>query len=544
MTTEVLVMSALAALALVLLLGFLARLYRKVGPNMALIVYGAGGIKVVRGGGTVVWPMIQNSRELSLELMSFDVAPQKELYTNQGVGVLIEAVTQLKVRSDNESIRTAAEQFLDKAQGDREGMIRLVMEGHLRGIVGQLTIEQLVKEPEMVADKVRSTCAEDLNKMGLEAVSFTIKEVRDQNDYIANMGRPDVARIQRDANIATAEAQRDTEIRLAQAQREAAVARALADQERVIAETASVARQAEAQRDLEIKKAQYVESVQRQKAQADKSYEIQTAVMEQQVTAEKVKVQLIEREAQVKVQEAEIRRREKELQATTLKSAEIEAQRIQVIAEAEKRRVELEADAMATKAMKEGQARIDVDVIAGEAQAKVTRLTGEAEAQIIRAKGDAEAEAMRKKASAYLGYNEAALVDKVLAGLPDVVRAVTAPLAAIDRITVVSTGGGTDGNGHANGTGVDRITQDAVRVVAQVPALIEGLTGLKVSDLVNAVPRLRALVPSAAPAGGADSGDVEEVKSIPASPPPPPQSSSSTSSPRATSPKPPTTPLR
>src|SRR5665811_1612197 len=176
------------------------------------------------------------------------------------------------------------------------------MEGHLRGIIGQLTVEQIVKEPEMVAERMRSTCADDMSKMGLEVVSFTIREVRDKNEYIANMGRPDVARIKRDADVAAAEAERDTAIRRANALRESAIAKALADQERVMAETASLARQAEAQRDLEVKKATYNELVKRQQAPADKAYEIQTNIMQQQVTAEAVKVQQVEKEQQVKVQ--------------------------------------------------------------------------------------------------------------------------------------------------------------------------------------------------------------------------------------------------
>src|SRR5882724_12276635 len=192
--------------------------------------------------------------------MSFDVAPTQDLYTKQGVAVTVEAVAQIKVRSDQESILTAAEQFLTKAPEEREALIRLVMEGHLRGIIGQLTVEQLVKEPEMVGERVRATCAEDLNKMGLEVVSFTIKEVKDQNEYITNMGRPDVARIRRDAEIAAAEAERDTAIKRAIALRESAVAKAAADQERVLAETLSLAKQAETQRDLDIQKAQFTES--------------------------------------------------------------------------------------------------------------------------------------------------------------------------------------------------------------------------------------------------------------------------------------------
>src|SRR3954464_5047642 len=304
MSQDVFVIAGLAVVAILALTTAIARLYRKAGPHEAIIVYGMRGTRIVKGGGTVIVPMVETSRQLSLQLMSFDVAPEQDLYTRQGVAVTVEAVAQIKVKSDPESIRTAAEQFLTKTPAEREGLIRLVMEGHLRGIIGQLTVEEIVKQPEMVGERMRSTCAEDMNKMGLEVISFTIKEVRDKNDYITNMGRPDIARIKRDADVATAEAERDTAIKRAEAQRAAAVARAQADQERVLAETLSQAKQAEAQRDLEVKKAAYTELVKKQQAQADKAYEIQSNVQQQQVIAEQVKVQLIEREQQTKVQEA------------------------------------------------------------------------------------------------------------------------------------------------------------------------------------------------------------------------------------------------
>ena len=175
------VVAGLAIIAVLFGMALLARMFRKAGPHEALIIYGLRGTRIVKGGGTIIFPMIEQCRELSLELMSFDVAPQQSLYTKQGVAVTIEAVAQIKVKSDPESIRTAAEQFLTKRPEQREGLIRLVMEGHLRGIIGQLTVEQIVKEPEMVADRMRSTCADDMNKMGLEVVSFTLKEVRDKN---------------------------------------------------------------------------------------------------------------------------------------------------------------------------------------------------------------------------------------------------------------------------------------------------------------------------------------------------------------------------
>src|SRR6266496_4477284 len=261
MNNQIFVIAGGMVLAILFLMTIFAKLFRKAGPHEAIIVYGFRGTRVVKGRGTVIFPMVESGRGLSLELMSFDVAPVQDLYTKQGVAVTVEAVAQIKVKSDPVSIQTASEQFLTKSPEDRDGLIRLVMEGHLRGIIGQLTVEQIVKEPEMVGDRMRSTCADDMSKMGLEVVSFTIKEVRDKNEYITNMGRPDVARIKRDADVAAAEAERDTAIKRALAQREAVIARAQADQEGVPAETLSMSKQAGAQRDREVKKAAYLEGV-------------------------------------------------------------------------------------------------------------------------------------------------------------------------------------------------------------------------------------------------------------------------------------------
>jgi flotillin len=457
-SAEILVMAGLMVLAVLLLMSMFARLYRKAGPHQALVVYGIRGTRIIKGRGTVIFPMVETYRELSLQLMSFDVAPQQDLYTMQGVAVTVEAVAQIKVKSDPESIVTASEQFLTKSDNERDGLIRLVMEGHLRGIIGQLSVEQIVKEPEMVGERMRDTCANDLTKMGLEVISFTIKEIRDKNDYIINMGRPDVARIKRDADIAAAEAERDTVIKRAEATRASAVARAQADQERVLAETLSAAKQAESIRDLEIKKAQYLESTKKQQAQADKAYDIQTNVMQQQVVAEAVKVRQVEKEHEVKVQEAEILRREKELIATVLKQAEIDRQRIETLAAAERQRRIAEA----------------------EGAAAAIRTQGEAEAEIILKKGEAEAKAMNVKAEAYLQYNQAAVVDKLITNMPEVVRALASPLANIDKITIVSTG-----NGHS--AGMNKITGDMTEMAAQIPALFETLSGMKMSELIGKV---------------------------------------------------------
>lgn len=463
------------AVVLMVILGLVASMFRKVGPNQAMIVYGFGGTKVVVGGGTVVWPMVQQARELSLELMSFDVAPANSFYTSQGVAVIVEAVAQIKVKSDQVSILTASEQFLNKVPAEREALIRLVVEGHLRGIIGQLTVEQIVKEPEMVSEKVRSQVADDMSKMGLEVVSFTIREIRDESEYILNMGRPDIAAVKRQADIATAEAERDIAIKRAQAVKEARVAEAMADQETTIAQTASQVKQSEAVRDLEVKKAEYATTVKVQQAGADKAYEIQTNIEQQRVIAEQVKIEQVKKQGEIAVQEAEILRREKELIATVLRAAEIEKKRIETIAEANRQKVVLEATGQAESAKLEG-----------EAQAEVTRVRGLAEAEIIRAKGDSEAAAMKTKAGAYQDYNQAAIVDRLLAALPEVVRAFADPLNKIDKITVVSTGSGPN-----EGVGINKVTSDMATMIAQAPALIESLTGIKIQDLIRDVPKLR-----------------------------------------------------
>ena len=459
MSTEIIfAIAGLMALTLILLMSMFARLYRKAGPHEALVVYGFRGTRIIKGRGSVIFPMVENCKLLSLELMSFDVAPQQDLYTKQGVAVTVEAVAQIKVKSDPESIQTASEQFLTKTPQEREGLIRLVLEGHLRGIIGQLTVEEIVKQPEMVGDRMRSTCADDMNKMGLEVISFTIKEVRDKNEYITNMGRPDVARIKRDADVAAAEAERDTAIKRADALRAAAVAKAQADKERVLAETVSQAAQAEAQRDLQLKQASFLESVQKQKASADKAYEIQTNVMQQQVMAEQVKIEQVQKTGQIAVQEAEILRREKELIATVLKQAEIERRRIEMLAEAQKQKLTLEANG----------------------QAASTRATGEAEAEIIFKKGEAEAKAMNVKAEAYQEYNQAAVIDKLIGNMPEIVKALASPLANVDKITIVSTGNG-------NAAGMNKITGDVAAMAAQIPALFETLSGMQLSDLLSKV---------------------------------------------------------
>jgi flotillin len=492
MQLSVVIVVVVAIVVLLVLMTFVGGLFRRVGPNRALIVYGWGGTRIVTGGGKVVWPMFQSAQELSLELMSFDVAPEQDLYTSQGVAVQVEAVAQIKVKSDPDSIRTAAEQFLTKPPAEREALLRLVMEGHLRGIVGLLTVEQIVKEPEMVGGRVRETVSEDVGKMGLSVVSFTIKKVMDERDYITNMGRPDIARIKREAEIAQADAERDIAIRRAMALRESAVAQAAADQERVLAQTTSEAKQAEATRDLEVKKAEYEAAVRQQRAVSEKAYDIASNQEQQKVVAEQVRIEQVQRQEQIKVQELEIQRRAAELEATVTKLAEAEQRRIEVMAQAQGQKLSIEA--------------------AGQAEA--IRLQGNAEAEVVRAKGQAEADAMHMRAEAFQEYNQAAVLDKLISAMPEVVRALSQSLASVDKITIVSTGDG-------RSPGVSQLTGEVAKMVAQVPELFETLTGQKVSDLMERLGGIEAR-PVNGHAATTTTNGATSITPIRRDPPPPP----------------------
>ena len=426
--------------------------------------------------------------------MSFDVAPSYTLYTNQGIPVTVEAISQLKVENEDEKIKRAANQFLSKSEADREMMVRQVMEGRLRGIVGQLTVEQLVKDPELVSARMRETVAADLDKLGLEVVSFTLKDVTDGSGFIQNMNRPEIARNKQVAEIA--EAARNVTIRQADTQRESAQARAKADQDRVLAQTLSQAAQAESQRDLEVKEAEYAAVVAAQKAQADRAYDIQSNITQQRQVEEQTKVQIIQKQQEIKVQQAEGDRRAAELLATVQRQAEAERERIRILAEAEaeRQRAEIEAEGRAN-AMRmqieteaEGRAKAvrvqaEADAAAilarGQADAEALRLKGMAEAEAIKAKAMAEAEARQRAVEALNMQNGAAITDTALAVLPQVAQHLFEAYGRVGNVTYVGTGGG------ENGGVTSRVTQEVAGMIPLLGAVFESTTGLKLRDIIT-----------------------------------------------------------
>ncbi|MEK4058391.1 MULTISPECIES: flotillin family protein [Paenibacillus] len=458
----------ISAIVVVILLALfsIVNAYKKVPPNQAMIVFGLGGKRVVQGGGTFVIPGFQNNKTISMMLMSFDVIPAQAMFSRQGIKLNLEAVAQIKIKSDPTAILTASEQFIDRPEEDRETIILHSVEGHLRGLIGQLTVESILKTPDEINSKMRETCSEDLDKMGLEVVSFTIKKITDDKGYIDNMGVPEIERIRRDASIAKAEAERDIQIKQAEAEKESAIAKANAHQATIEAGTAARAKESLFEKDLNIKQADFKLETEVKKAQADLAYELQQNKIKQSLVTEQVKITQMEAEANRTVREIEVELKQKELEATVIKPAEAENQATIMRAEAAKQRKILEAEAEAATMTKRGLATAEAELAKGKANAEIVQLAGAAEAG-----------ALEKKAEAYKQFTQAALIVEFLKVLPELADKIASPLAKVDKITVISQDGAS--------SGVNKITGDIAKIMAQIPELTQSLTGMNVTEALS-----------------------------------------------------------
>jgi flotillin len=477
MFTDINVVFVIAGLALAFMLAIyaVARRYKKVGPNQVMIISGRKykiktqdgqveevGFRIRRGGGAFILPLVEKIDLLSLEIITLDITTP-EVYTRPGVPIIVDGVAQVKVGGDEQSIRTSAEQFLGKTPEQIKEIAMQTVEGHLRAIVGTMTIEDIYRNRDQFASSVQEVAVSDLANMGLHIVSFTLKDIRDGHGYLEALGKPRTAEVKRDAIIAQAEADRD-----------AAIKSALARQAGEIAKFQAETQIAEAQKNFLLQKAGYDATTNEAKAQADLAYDLQRFKTNQSLKREEMQVSVVEKEQQVVVQEREILRREKELEATVKRLADAERYRIQTEAEANRFKFETEA---------RGQA--DAQKAKGFAQAEVVKATGTAEADVIAVKGTAEAQAMAKKANSWKEYNQAAVIQLVLQALPEIAQAISQPLSKTDSITIVSTGG------DNTGAGASKVTRDVAEIMAQLPPIVESLAGFDLKKLVNLVPQLK-----------------------------------------------------
>ncbi len=433
---------------------------------------GARGFRIVKGGGTFVFPVIEKVDILSLELLTIDVQTP-EVYTSKGVPVKVDGVAQIKVKGDDISIATAAEQFLSKDTAAIMNIATQTMEGHLRAILGTMTVEEIYQNRDAFAAKVQEVAAGDMANMGLGIVSFTIRDIRDAQGYLDALGKPRIAQVKRDAVIAQAEADRDAMIKSSQATQAGQEAKFAAD-----------TKIAEAERDYQSNVAQYQAAVNQKKAESDLAYDLQKFKTSQLVKAEEVQVQIIEKQKQIELQQQEILRKQRELEAMVQKPADAERYKVETLANAKKFQLEAEAAGAAAATKATGFAAADVNKATGIADAEANKAKGLAEADIIMAQGKATAEATRLKAEAFQEYNQAAVIELLVKVLPEIAGRISEPLAKMEKMVIINSGDGPGG-------GASKLTGDITQIIAQLPPVLESLTGVKFDKLLEQVPALK-----------------------------------------------------
>ncbi len=477
---------------LVLAFAYASR-YKKVGPNEVLIISGrktgftdaatgkkfVRSFRVVRGGAAFIWPVLERADNLSLELMTIEVVTPS-VYTLQGVPVTLDGVAQVKIGSDDVSIVTASEQFLSKSVEEIQNVALQTLEGHLRAIVGTMTVEEIYKDRDKFAQRVQEVSAIDMKNMGLVIVSFTIKNIHDEQGYLNALGQARIAEVKRDATIGQANAQRDATIQSARARQEGETAKYEAE-----------TKIAESEKSYSVQKAAYDAEVNQKKAEAELAYSLQQNKTNQKVKEEEIQIDVVEKRKQIEVQEQEVMRRERELEATIRKPAEAEQFRIRTLAEASKYKLEVEAEGQMAATRNLGIGDADANKAKGLAQADVIKAQGLTQAEVIQAQGLAEAVAIAKKAEAWQQYTQAAILQQIVDKLPELASAIAQPLAKTEKIVVISTGGDSQ-----SGAGTAKITRDVADTMTQIPTVVEALTGISLMNLLKNLPAVKAALKS------------------------------------------------
>ncbi|RPH55415.1 hypothetical protein EHM82_05360 [bacterium] len=462
---------AFLAMAGVLVFYILVRiLYKKAGPDEALIVYGRrkllgekvrdekGGIegfRIVRGGGTFVFPAWEQHRVLSLRMMTLDIDLQ-HVYTSQGIPINVKAVAQVKVKGDTEHIRKAAEGFLGVPPEQVRSTIQETVAGHLRGIIGTLTLEELYRDQKRFQEKVREEAHFDLEGMGFEFKSFVFQAIQDAEGYLDSLGQPKIQEALKNARIATAQSDRAAKV-------EEESARQQKEQKRFQVDTEI----ADAEKELSLKKAAIQKEVDVAKAQAVKAGEMEIKVQD------------------ITIAEREVERRKLELNANIREQADAKKYEAERLADAEQYRVERQAAAERKRREEAAQAVKAEGLAKAEAESVMRREIGLAEAAAVRAKGEAEAEARRLLAEALKLYNEAGLSIEALKVLPEIAAAISEPLSRAGATTIIS-----QGNGHGEGTGAAKLSQDVVQVLSQLSPLMEQLAGVNLKTFLQDVSKV------------------------------------------------------
>ena len=421
-----------------------------VGPNEALIVSGgccgSARKRTIVGGWAWAWNCVTDVQTISLEVMTLN--PRCEnAETAKGVAVTVTGVAQVKVIKEHDILKVACEQFLGKSPSEIKAMLLQTLEGHLRAILGTLTVEEIYKDRDTFASLVREVASPDVGRMGIEILSFTIKDIYDRVNYLDSLGKTQTAVVKRDAAIGVAEANRDAGIREAECEKGRMDVRYHAD-----------TNIANALRDFQMKKAEFDQEVNAKKAEAELAYELQGAKEKQRIRGEEIQIDVVERRKAIEVEESEIQRKEKELTATVRRPAEAESYKVETIAQAKRTQKLLTADADAQK----------------------VKMIGSAEAAAIEAIGKAEAERMRQKAAAYKQYGDAALMSLILDAMPKIAAEVAAPLGKTQEVVLI----------NDDSPGGNKVSSEVTKLIGTLPPAVQALTGVDLSKTIAKIPGL------------------------------------------------------
>lgn len=422
-----------------------------VGPNEAVIVSGScvGGQRAKRittGGWTWAWALVADVQYLSLEIITLKPTCQG-VETKQGVALTVNGVAQVIFKKEREFLQRAAESFLGRSKAEIAGIILLTLEGHLRAIIGSLTVEEILTDRRAFAQNVFDIAYTEMSSMGIEILSFTIKEIEDKVNYLNSIGLTEIANVKKTAEIGVAEANRDAGIKESHNDR--------LTKDKLYQTQTSVA---DSEREYDSYKATFDREVYTKEAEAELAFNLQSAKENQNIRAQEIEIEIIERRKLIEVEEKEIERRDKELHATVRSPAEAESFRLQTLAQASKTQT----------------------VYAAEADAQRIKMIGTAEAASIAAIGKAEAERMRLKAESYKQYGDAALMSLILEAMPKIAAEIAAPLGKTNEVLIINDGG--------SGGGVQN---QVTKLLATLPPSVQALTGVDIKKAIEKLPGVR-----------------------------------------------------
>ncbi len=398
--------------------------YLKAPPDTAYIISGLGKKRILIGKAGWRMPFFTRLDKLSLGVMQVDVKTSEAVPTNEFINVTVDGVANIKISSDPELLKRAAEALLGKTRAEMVTLVTQVLEGNMREIVGSVGLKEMVQDRQGVAKKITENVVPDMEKLGIEVVNFNIQNFKDAAGTIENMGIDNVEQIRKNAQIAKANAQRDIAIATSQAQQEANAVKVEA--EKKIAEQDAA---------LAIQQAEMKVRADTKRAEADAAYSIQQEEQRKTIEIARTNADIARREKEAELKEKEIAIKERELDAEIKKQADAMKYQSERRAEAELIKRQREAEARAYEALKEAEAK--------KAEADALRYAMEQEAEGIRAKGVAEAEAIEKKAEAQKKMGEASVLEMYLTALPEVVKNAAAPLAQTDKIVMYGDGNST-----------------------------------------------------------------------------------------------------